>query len=94
MHSNAKRPFVVTFGLFFVGMLSCLSASYGLSRALLSELDFPSPFCEEPVNLSVARETFNELEQDLPGVQAYNEIVRLYRAHEWDKIDDAVVFIP
>lgn len=53
----------------------------------LKILDLPHPYCEGKIDLSVAREYFVEIANELPGRDEYNEIVVLYRKARWELLD-------
>lgn len=67
-------------------LLSPLSA-LALNSAFYRSLDFSQPLCEQPVNLDAAREVFVEIANPVAGVEEYNDIIRAYRAHNWESYD-------
>ncbi len=72
--------------LFAVGGLVCMSA-FGVDVAFYRALDFKHPICDQRVTLNAAGETFVEIANNIPGVDAYNDLVRAYRAHTWEAFD-------
>jgi len=50
-------------------------------------IDVSLPFCDAPRAFDLSKETFVEIENDLPGKTAYNGIVSDYRARRWTDFD-------
>ena len=69
-------------------VLACAPRGLGGPPPPFQHLVAPVPFCEHSFQLGVGREFFVEIANPLPGVDAYNEMVRRYRASDWEGFDE------
>jgi len=53
----------------------------------LKILDLPHPYCEGKIDLSVGKEYFVEIANDLPGREEYNQLIVHYRKAQWELLD-------
>lgn len=70
-----------------LGLVLCVvcPAAPPAEMSYLTDLDLKHSFCDEPLRLGIARDFFVEIANELPGKGDYNELVRYYRAGEWEK---------
>jgi len=67
------------------------SLSLGLSVSELDLIDVPLPFCEVPrVFSQSSQEGFVEIQNILPGKNAYNQLVEDYQRRRWSRFDTGV----
>lgn len=81
--------FVVAIGLPSLPARAALGADDTLMQAVRT-LDIDHPVCDQPLDLSSGRDTFVAVANDLPGVQQYNELAKLYQNENWSELDPAV----
>ncbi len=75
------------FLLALCGLLSASTRVLALDVGFYRALDFHQPICDQRIQLDAAREIFVEIANPLPGVEDYNELVRIYRARNWESFD-------
>lgn len=56
----------------------------------LPDLLKPAPYCDGKVKFDIAKESFVEIANELPGVQDYNELIKFYQKKEWAKYKTAL----
>ncbi len=56
----------------------------------LPDLLKPAPYCDGKIRFDVAKDSFVEIANELPGVQDYNELVKFYQKKEWAKFKTAL----
>ena len=64
--------------------LWCSASFAGKLPEYAGYIDAPIPVCEQKVDLDISRELFVEIANQEPGVDEYNQLVRLFQRREWD----------
>lgn len=76
-------------------LMACLVISPCLAKladySKLALLDFPLEYCDVPIRLDVADNTFREIENQLPGKPLYNQLIRSYSRKKWDELTEGFV---
>lgn len=54
------------------------------------EFDRPHPVCERSISLGIGREIFFEVANEVPGRDAYNLLIKAFRAHKWLDLDAGI----
>lgn len=80
-------PFLLIFVLCFASQGGGVPDAKSQDLYFLKVIDVPHPYCEGTIDLTVAKEFFVEIGNDLIGRNEYNELVRYYRRARWAEFD-------
>jgi tetratricopeptide (TPR) repeat protein len=74
--------------LYFASFFGMLSPAFGVNPLL--SIQTTSPLCTSTMDLGVGRDYFVAIGNDLPGLQEYNQLVKLYQTRRYKEFSEEI----